>query len=95
MLEKFCRPQQIIHSGKLTIHTTYIYVHVQFTWWKCSCQRGEILFSIQQILSSAHITGIPAVVSTSRKGADANKLSRDGAQKRRQQRQQHQQHGGS
>ena len=67
-------------------------MHVQCTWWKCSCQCGEILFSIQQILSSAHITGIPAVVS---RGADANKLSRDGAQKRRQQRQQHQQHGGS
>ena len=93
MLEKFCRPQLIRHSGKLTIHTTYMCM--------CNVHGGNVAANVEKsnflfnkYLSSAHTTGIPAVVRTSRRGANANtKLSHDGAQRHRQQRQQHQQHG--
>ena len=95
MLEKFCRPQLIRHSGKLTIHTTYMCM--------CNVHGGNIVANVEKsyylfnkYLSSAHITGIPAVVSTSTRGVDANpKHSRNGEWRRRQQGQQLQQHGGN
>ena len=44
---KTCQ-SQLIRLATLTVHKRC--VHVQCTWWKYSCQCGEILFSSQQIL---------------------------------------------
>ena len=47
------------------------YVHVQCIWWKCSCQQwgNPILYSTNTFISAHNWnSGIPAVVSTSRRG---------------------------